>query len=259
MPVVVVTLLTDFGTRDAYVAAMKGVILGICPEARLVDVTHEVPPQNVRAAAFLLAQAAPYFPRGTIHLAVVDPGVGSARRAVAVLTERAVFVGPDNGLFSLCLRNAPAWRAVEIANPRLRAAQVSSTFHGRDLFAPAAAHLARGVPFSELGPPVQDLVEIALQAPEVRGGVASGQVLHVDVFGNLVTDLAPEHLPTSAHLEVEGHHIGALVRTYADVSEGALCALVGSSGLVEISVRNGSAAERLGVGVGASVRAKPRA
>lgn len=249
----VITLLTDFGTRDAYVAAMKGVILGICPEATIVDVTHEVPPQDVRAGAFLLAEAAPYFPEGTIHVAVVDPGVGSARRPIAAETARAHLVGPDNGIFQRFLRSAPLCRAVEIANPHYRRPDVSSTFHGRDLFAPAAAHLARGVDLSELGPPVHTLAELELPRPRQAPGLVEGEVIHVDRFGNLITNLESRDLGAVRAVEVPGAFLSGLSRTYADVEPGALLALIGSGGLLEISVRDGSAAAALGAGRGARV------
>jgi hypothetical protein len=249
----VITLLSDFGTRDAYVAAMKGVILDICPEATIVDVTHEVPPQDVRAGAFLLAEAAPYFPEGTVHVAVVDPGVGSARRPIAVETAKAHLVGPDNGIFQRYLCAAPLRRAVEIASPRYRRPDVSSTFHGRDLFAPAAAHLARGLDLAELGPPARDLAALALPLPRRAPGLLEGEVIHVDRFGNLITNLESQDLGAVRAVEVPGASLAGLARAYADAEPGSLLALVGSGGLLEISMRDGSAAAALGAGRGARV------
>lgn len=249
----IITLTTDFGTQDGYVAAMKGVILGICPEATLVDISHEIPPQDIRAGAFVLAGAAPYFPAGTIHLAVVDPGVGSDRRPVVVQTARALYVGPDNGLFDRCLR-AEGWvGAFELANAAFRRPEVSCTFHGRDVFAPAAAHLARGLDPRDLGPPVRDLVGLEIPDPIDRGDSVEGLVVHVDRFGNLITNLEPRHLPAEPIVRIEGRAVGGIVRAYADAPPGAPLAIWGSAGTLEISVRDGSACERFGVGRGARV------
>jgi len=247
----IVTLTTDFGGRDAWVAAMKGVILGIAHAARqtveLVDVTHEVAPHDVLEGALALEAAAPFFPPATVHLAVVDPGVGTARRGLALAARAQVFVGPDNGLFTPFL-DGGAWTAWEVAAREFRLDAVSRTFHGRDVFAPAAAHIATGVDPSRLGPPVTDPVRLAWPAPrEVAGGVA-GVVLHVDRFGNLVTSLpadAVAGLPGGgATVSVAGRTV-PLVGTYAELGRGKLGALVGSSGRVEIAVREGSAARAL--------------
>jgi hypothetical protein len=254
----VISLTTDFGIRDAYVGAMKGVILGICPDARLVDITHEIPPQDVRAGALLLAEAAPFFPEGVIHLGVVDPGVGSQRRAIAVQTARAVYVGPDNGIFHLCLeRDGGVRRAVELQSARHRLREVTSTFHGRDVFAPAAAHIACGVDLTELGPPVEGLARLELRAPTVAPGYVRGEVVRVDRFGNLVTNLRASDLPAGVRrVEIGFAVIDGISRTYADVTPGALLALLGSGGFLEISVRDGSASERLGLGAAAAVVAR---
>jgi hypothetical protein len=250
----IITLTTDFGTRDTYVGAMKGVVLSICPNAVLVDLTHEIPPQDVRAAAYALAETAPLFPRGTVHLAVVDPGVGSDRRCVAFETAIGFFVGPDNGLFAPCLRVSPPSRAVSLENPAARRANVSATFHGRDVFAPAAAHIANGADMTGFGPILHDWVALELPKPRVEPGHVQGEVIHVDRFGNLVTNLTEEHLP--AHLravEFGFSEVHALSRTFSDVEHGGLLALIGSTGSVEICVRDGSAAERFGLGRGAKV------
>jgi S-adenosylmethionine hydrolase len=262
----VITLLTDFGLSDTYVGVMKGVILGICPTARLVDLTHAVPPQDVASGAWQLAAACAYFPAGTVHLAVVDPGVGSERRAIAVETPRGALVGPDNGLLGDALRRlaggiadragrlrlkAPV-RAVELTNPEYRLSAVSRTFHGRDIFAPAAAHLAAGVSLERLGSPVDAIAVFDRPAPYREGDRLVGRVIHVDAFGNLITDLAATQLPTHPIVEVGGVMLRGLRPSYADAA--GLLALIGSDNTLEISYSGGSAARELGVGMGAEVR-----
>ena len=239
----VVTLTTDFGVRDPYVAEMKGVMLGLAPEVRLVDITHEVDSHDVVGAALALEAAMPFFPRGTVHLAVVDPGVGTARRGLVVTTEAAAFVAPDNGLLTPVFARG-AWRAFELSAPDLRLSRVSRTFHGRDVFAPAAAHLASGVPPERFGPEVTDPVRVPW--PEVRavGGAVAGAVVHVDRFGNLITSIAAdavERLGGDASIHIAGRHL-PVVGTYADLPLGAAGALIGSSNRLEVAVREGSAA-----------------
>ncbi len=259
----IITLTTDFGLADGYAGAMKGIILGICPEAILVDISHEVRPQAVRQAAYVLSTVTPHFPPGAVHLVVVDPGVGSDRRPVAVRSGRATYVAPDNGVLSLALAVDPPQMAVH-----LRAAQpISATFHGRDLFAPAAARLACGVNLAEMGEPISPagLVALSSLSPQrLPGGSWLGQILHVDRFGNLISDIrdircgptipAPERRPTQVVVWVGKERIAGVIRTYTDVAPGELVAYVGSSGHLEIAVRDGSAAARLGVGVGDAVR-----
>ncbi len=253
----IITLTTDFGTADGYVGAMKGVILSLAPSATIVDISHDVAPHDVRHGAWLLAAAAPFFPPGTIHVAVVDPGVGSARRGIAVQTASAVFVGPDNGLFSPFLHERVA--CVALTNPATQRDTVSATFHGRDIFVPVAAHLANGLPLSELGPAVDDPFSLPIPQPErLPDGRLRAEVVHVDRFGNLVTNLKLEQAGTKA-VELASVRVAvgdeSLVvrRTYADVAPGTLLALVGSSGHLELAVREGNAAQRLGLGVGAKV------
>lgn len=244
-----VTLLTDFGTADGYVAEMKGVLLTLAPEARLVDASHELPPQDVEYARLALARYWRRFPVGTIHLVVVDPGVGSARRAIAVASDGRLLVGPDNGVLSPALL-LPGARAVTLPTPP----GAAPTFHGRDLFAPAAARLATGAALEALGEPCDD--PIVRRTPEARrldDGAVLGEVIAVDRFGNLVTNLLTMR---GGSLEVAGQRL-AVRRTYADVAPGTLLALVGSSGLLEVAVREGSAARRLGVARGAAVRLLP--
>lgn len=253
-----IALLTDFGLRDHYVGTMKGVMLDVCPEATVVDLTHEVEPGDVLGASLTLQAAYGYFPRGTIFLVVVDPGVGSGRRAVAVQAGGYRFVAPDNGVLTTVLEAHPAHTAVALTETYQRA-EVSRTFEGRDRFAPAAAWLARGVRLDALGPPVSALVRLDLPRPRCSPGAVTGCVIHVDRFGNLVTNVDRAALAIAAQpgetvtVSVGGQVIRRVVATYADVSEGELCALIGSRGLLEISERRGSAAERLGVGRNAVV------
>jgi S-adenosylmethionine hydrolase len=229
-----ISLLSDFGHRDVYVGVMKAVILSANPRATLVDLTHEVPPQDVRAGAFLLAQAVTWFPRGTVHLAVVDPGVGTARRAVAIESGGHYFVGPDNGLFSVC--SGAATKAVILNVPRA----ASATFHGRDLFAPAAARLSLGEKLESLGRPAGKLQKL----PKSRG-----EIIWIDHFGNLITDLTA----LKGELRVGDFRTRKLHRTYGEVSPGEPLALIGSHGFVEIAVRDGSAEKVLGISRGARV------
>ena len=243
-----VTLTTDFGLRDAYVAEMKGVMLGIARAAgqslQLVDITHDVERHDITEGALALEAAAPFFPPGTVHLAVVDPGVGTARRGLAVAASEQVLVGPDNGLFTPFLA-ADGWRAFEIAEADYRLPFVSRTFHGRDLFAPAAAHLALGLDPARLGPAVSDPVRLAW--PEVRSvaGAVAGAVVHTDRFGNLITSIHARSMdPDGLVIRIGGREV-PLVGTYADLPVGRPGALVGSAGRLEIAVREGSAAAAL--------------
>jgi S-adenosylmethionine hydrolase len=251
----IITLTTDFGTADGYVGAMKGVILDLAPQATLIDISHAISPQDVRQGARLLATAAPYFPKGTIHVAVVDPGVGSDRRAIALQTPFATFVGPDNGLFTSFLQQRTA--CVALTNATLHHHPVSATFHGRDVFAPVAAHLSTGIPFSELGPQVEDPIALSINRPQtLPDGRLRAEIVHVDRFGNLITNVGPlsweKVKETGVRIVASGVSV-ALRATYADAYVGALLALVGSGGYLEIAVRQGSAAERLGLDVGAAV------
>jgi len=259
----IITLTTDFGLEDGYVGTMKGVILGINPEAAIVDLSHQIAPQSVRQAAYVLAAACPHFPPGTIHVVVVDPGVGSERRAIALETPTARFVAPDNGVLSYILAELgfsegeaipPGCRAVHLNNPRYWLVEVSSTFHGRDIFAPVAAHLSRGVPIEELGEPIEEIVVFPIPLPELRAdGTLVGHVIHIDRFGNLITDVKGRSLHLGSIIEVKGREIQGVSRTYADVEEGELLALIGSSGRLELSVREGSAAQKLQAKVGDEV------
>ncbi|MBI3624707.1 MAG: SAM-dependent chlorinase/fluorinase [Candidatus Rokubacteria bacterium] len=256
----IITLTTDFGTRDPYVGAMKGVILQISPGIRLVDLTHEISPHEILEGALALEAAAPFFPPGTIHLAVVDPGVGSPRRPLAIAAGGQQFVGPDNGLFSF-LFCAGDWSAVRLEAPAYRLPAVSQTFHGRDIFAPAAAHLALGTPLEQFGPPVTDPVVISWPAARREGDQLVGEVIYTDRFGNLVTSVRVSDLETlgpasSLTVEVEEKEAGKLVGCYADLPPVGAGAVIGSSGRLEISVREGSAVAVLGARRGSPVRVR---
>jgi S-adenosylmethionine hydrolase len=249
----VITLTTDFGQTDSYVGTMKGVILDICPEATLVDISHDIRPQAVAQAAFVLSTATPYFPFGTIHLVVVDPGVGTTRRAIAVQSKRTTYVAPDNGVLDLALAQDPALYAIHLTEQRYRLPQASATFHGRDIFAPAAAYLAQGTDVRDMGDPISlpDLVTLpASQAVKQPDGAWLGEVIHIDRFGNLITNvkLATSNGPSS--ILVGESKISRPKQTYADVEPGELVAYVGSNDTLEIAVRDGNAAEQLGVGIG---------
>jgi S-adenosylmethionine hydrolase len=247
-----ITLLTDFGTTDSYVAEVKAALYRGAPDVSLVDITHSVPPGDVRAGAYLLSRAWHRFPTGTVHLAVVDPGVGSSRAALALAAARHCFVGPDNGLFTSVLKDTQV-QIVSLPTP----AGASPTFHGRDLFAPAAAALASGAALHTLGEPFTGMPErLSHREAFHEGKTIVGEIMYVDRFGTLVTNLTPELVPPHAAVEVEGLDIGPLRRTFADVPTGGLLAFVGSGGAIEIAVRDGSAARRLGIGVGGRVRAR---
>jgi S-adenosyl-L-methionine hydrolase (adenosine-forming) len=247
-----ITLLTDFGNADSYVAEVKGVLLRSAPGATLVDVTHSVPPGDLRSGAYLLGRVWHQFPTGTVHLAVVDPGVGTGRAALALGAHGHFFVGPDNGLFTFVLRDAEV-QIVSVPTPD----GASATFQGRDLFAPAAAALAAGATLARLGEPLATApVRLVYAEPHYEGKLVVGQVVYVDRFGTLVTNLTPELVPPYATVEVEGLEVGPLRRTCGDVPTGALVAYLGSGGQVEIAVRDGSAARMLGMGVDGRVRAR---
>ncbi len=248
-----VALTTDFGLEDPFVGVMKGVILGICPGARIVDLTHGIPPQDVLAGCLALGEAAPYFPPGTVHVAVVDPGVGSARAALAVRTPRFLFVAPDNGILSF-LSPDEVLEVRRLENPDLWLHPVSRTFHGRDVFAPVAAHLARGVPLAEVGPEHAELRRLHLPEPVPEPGAVRGEVLGFDRFGNAVTNIRARDLPRPGRaVEVAGRTV-PLLGTYAEAPPGRPLALWGSWGRLEVSVRDGSARQVLGLGKGDPVR-----
>jgi len=248
-----VTLTTDFGLADGYVGAMKGVILSCAPSAQVIDIAHNVPRHDITAGAFALAQAAPHFPDRTIHVAVVDPGVGGQRQAVIVDDGRQTFVGPDNGLFSLV---APTPRAVyAITEPQFRRDAPSTTFHGRDIFALAAGRLAAGARPEQAGPEVK--LEGCLTLPRSADhppGALIATVVHIDAFGNLITDVGADELPAQPSFLVAGRVIGAVSSTFESVNRGDLVAYIGSGNTLEIAVREGSAANKLDVQRGAIIK-----
>lgn len=254
----VIAFLSDFGTRDHYAGTMKGVVLGICPDAVLVDITHDIPPHDVLTATLELAASYRYFPAGTIFLVVVDPGVGSARRGLAAEAADFKFVAPDNGVLTSVLRDAPSRRVVELTERRYARPTVSRTFEGRDRFAPAAAWLAKGIELTALGRPAGSFVTIDIPSPASSTDTINGQVLRVDRFGNLVTNIDRKTFEKlaqagSIQIAVGDHPIGRFVATYAEAAAGELCALFGSTDHVEIAVNAGSATEQLSLGRGARV------
>lgn len=253
----IISLLTDFGTQDGFVGIMKGVILGITPSVTIVDLSHEVPPQDILTGALILRSAIGFFPPGTIHVAVVDPGVGSTRRALMVETATAILVGPDNGLLSLAAPPASVRRVVHLTNSRYFLPRVSHTFHGRDIFAPVAAHLSRGMPLDDFGPVATNMERLALPVVEHAPHTITGSVIAIDRFGNIVTNItAADVLPfptQSLSVSIGPVQIHGLASTYAAVPVGAVTALLNSWGMLEIAVRNGSAAQQLGVQRGAAV------
>ena len=248
-----ITLLTDFGTADGYVAAMKGVIAAIAPDADVADATHEIPPGDVHAAAWVLAGYWRIYPRQTVHVVVVDPGVGSERRAITAEADGRLLVAPDNGVLTRVFAEATELSIVALTNAKFLRDVVSATFHGRDVFAPAAAHLARGHSLREFGRPIDDPVRLNLPEPHRHEGAIDGEVIHVDRFGNLVTNIPAAWVEGRSLVRVAGREL-ALRRMYADVDAGEPLALIGSRHVMEISVRHGSAAEVLGARRGEAVR-----
>lgn len=258
----IIALLTDFGVSDHYVGVMKGVIAGVCPSAHLIDITHDIPRQDIRTGAFELGASWRFFPTGTIFVAVVDPGVGTSRRAVAARAGDRTFVAPDNGLLDLVLAEHPATQTAELTHPRYARARVSATFHGRDKFAPAAAWLAQGTPIEALGDPVDLRVRLPWPVPEVTATLVTGEVQHVDRFGNLITNIHRRIWPAVVDIDgvcVAGQGPMTLVRTYGESASGELVALFGSSEWLEVAEVEGSAAARLGVGRGVAVQVSRRA
>ena len=273
----VITLTTDFGTGDAYVASMKGVILSINPRAAIVDICHSVEPQNILQAAFIISTAHHYFPEGTIHVAVIDPGVGSQRKAVVLRRPSAFFVAPDNGVLSyivdeLCPASArpPSaispnleqselgadLEAVAITNPDFWRQPVSATFHGRDIFAPVAAHLSLGTPLNRFGESISCLHTFPVSRPyhDAKGNLM-GRILHIDNFGNLITNVRHSDLPAAeVVIEIENQRICGISQFYAQ--EEGLAAIIGSSGYLEISLRNGNAASSLDIKVRDEIKLK---
>jgi len=252
----IITLTTDFGLSDPFVGIMKGVILGIAPDAQLVDITHGVRSYDILEAAFIIDSAYRYFPEGTVHIVVADPGVGSGRRPIVAAVNGHTFVAPDNGVLSLVLDADtgglnPA--TFHITNDRLFLSSISQTFHGRDIFAPVGAHLARGARIDSVGPPIFDFARKPLPKPRTEAGKLIGTVLRVDKFGNIITNLLRQHLGADFILRVDGFSITCLCSNFSEAEPGKLCALEGSTGFIELALNQGSAADRLNVGPGAEI------
>jgi len=254
-----ITLTTDFGLKDGFVGAMKGVIWGIAPEAHIADISHHVSPQNISEAGLILARVAPYYPAGTVHVVVVDPGVGTARRGLLACLGAQYYVGPDNGTLTHWLeaveRQGLPVRFFNLNCPEYWLPNVTHVFHGRDIFAPVAAHLVAGVPPEKLGSPIDDPVRLSLPRPQQIQGGWRGVVTHIDNFGNLITNLDEERLTSRrvAAVRIDGHEIPGLVKTFGERPTGALAAIIGSSATLVVAQVNGSAAAHLNARVGDAV------
>ncbi|MBI5670885.1 MAG: SAM-dependent chlorinase/fluorinase [Chloroflexi bacterium] len=273
-PIPTIALLTDFGTTDVYVGTMKAVMARLCPAVRFIDITHAIQPQNIQQGAFTLYTCYRYFAPGTVFLTVVDPGVGGVRRPLAAQAGDYSFVGPDNGVLSYALAEHDDVLAVELSNPDYRLEAVSTTFHGRDIFAPAAAHLAAGVPLAEFGPVIEDYYRLPAPQLVIQGSIIEGEVIHVDHFGNIVTSIGEIRrsvsgglyliapfgrgqqrqpvitLPSAVTIQLGTLKLARIHRTYSEVAPGAALALVGSSGFLEISINGGSAAQVFNIAIG---------
>jgi S-adenosylmethionine hydrolase len=259
----IITLTTDFGLKDPYAAEMKAAIFGVCPTATVIDITHEIAKFNIRMGAYMLASAAQYFPKGTIHIAVVDPGVGTRRRPILIQAKQGFFVGPDNGLLILAAEKQGVEHVYELANPRLMLPRVSSTFHGRDVFAPAAAHLANGVEPKKFGPEVNDVEKSEFAKVSEKAGVLIGEVLHVDNFGNIITNITAEMvarlgLRSWVKVELPGCKLRLkLCKAYGEAKPQEPLALIGSHDYLEVSVNQGNAAGRFKAKAGDKVAVGP--
>jgi S-adenosyl-L-methionine hydrolase (adenosine-forming) len=256
MPAPILTLTTDFGLSDHYVGVMKGVILSICPTARIVDISHQASPFDVIEGAYLIAQAYRYFPKKTVHIVVVDPGVGTARRPILMEAAGQYFIAPDNGALAMIF-SREKHKIRLISNDRYFRKPVSPTFHGRDIFAPVAAHLAAGTPPTRMGKPIDDYLRPAFEKPRQSGKRTwVGTILKIDHFGNIVTNFHTADFPDLERrdfsLSIGGIETSALVRTYAEAGPGELCVIVGSSGYLEVSMNQASAAAKIGCQSGAS-------
>ena len=250
-----ITLTTDFGTKDPFVGVMKGVIFGINPNARIVDLTHGVPPHDLQAGAMVVKTSLPYFPPGSIHVVVIDPGVGGCRRPILIEAQGQVLIGPDNGVLEPAATAGGAWRSFCLTNPSFRLTPVSQTFHGRDIFAPAAAHRSLGVSPESFGSSLTSITSLELPRPERRGMVLAGSVIYVDRFSNLITNIPADALGGSktVSLRIKSMEICGLVQSYDEVPLGSYLAIIGSWGLVEVARREGRAGESLGVAEGERV------
>jgi S-adenosylmethionine hydrolase len=255
-----ITLTSDFGIVDSYVAQMKGVILSINPSSVIVDITHEISKFNIQTGAYMLASAAPCFPKGTIHVAVVDPGVGTKRRAILITTKQGYFVGPDNGLLILAAERQGIISIYELTNPKLMLPEISGTFHGRDVFAPAAAYLEKGIKAARFGPRIDEPVRPEFVQVKRENGNIICRVLHVDSFGNIITNLRKADIP-SENLNITIQDVSSLKlklkKTYGETKPKDTMALVGSHGFLEIAVNRGNAAEKFNAKMGTEIAVTP--
>ncbi len=239
----IITLTTDFGNRDAYVGSMKGVIYSINPDAKIADITHQIPAHDVFSAAFTLRGFIPYFPEGTIHVLVVDPGVGSSRKPMALQADEQFYVGPDNGVFTYVIMQSESFKAYEISNPKFFLPKVSFTFHGRDIFAPAAAHLSLGVSIQDLGKRLLYPFMLEISEPEIGEGEIVGEVIFEDTFGNLITNIPASIVDSDSRVRVCDFLINGVCKSYSEAPEGELLAVIGSSGFLELSINRGRASD----------------
>jgi S-adenosylmethionine hydrolase len=254
----IISLLSDFGYKDPYVAEMKAVIISINPQARIIDLTHEIEKFSIRMGAYALTSAAPYFPPRTIHVAVVDPGVGTKRRPIIVETSRSLYVGPDNGLLMLAAHKEKITNIYAIENTKYMMHNVSNTFHGRDIFAPAAAHLSTGIKPSDFGPAIHDYVFPEFVKPETKQGDLTGEVLHIDDFGNIISNILAEDLERAGFHEGDSLVVTVGRKTlnllfcsaYGQIPAGSPLALIGGSSFLEVAVNQGSASAVFGAKVG---------
>ncbi|MDQ1265137.1 MAG: hypothetical protein QG635_287 [Bacteroidota bacterium] len=258
IPSKIIAILTDFGISDIYVGVIKGVILNIAPDTNIIDITHEIQPQNIKQAAFLLKDSYTYFPEGTIFLAVVDPGVGSNRKPIAVRTEKYYFIGPDNGVLSFVLEEAKEIDAVKLNNPKYLLDKVCNTFHGRDIFAPAAAHLAAGVPFNDLGSSAASgsLNRFGfIKYYDIKDNLIAGEVVHIDRFGNIISSIDKDFFDyyckgNDVVTYINSNEIDGIMQTFSNAAQGDLLVYFGSGSHIEIAARNDNAARILGAKIG---------
>ena len=260
MPSKIATLTTDFGLKDPYTAEMKAAILSICPTTTIVDITHEIAKFNTRMGAYMLASAAPYFPEGSVHVAVVDPGVGTRRRPILIQTTQAFFIGPDNGILVLAAEKQGITRIHELSNPQFMLPKVSNTFHGRDVFAPATAHLLNGVKPEEFGPKISEAEKPEFAKVTLRNGVLVGEVLHVDGFGNIITNItekeaAQSYVKGAVSVELLGYKLKLrFCKAYGEAGSKEPLALIGSQGFLEIALNQGNAATKFKVKPGDKIK-----
>jgi len=255
----IIALTTDFGLKDPYVAEIKAVILSISPNATIVDITHEIEKFNIGMGAHVLASASPYFPKGTIHVAVVDPGVGTKRRPLIIQTKHGFYIGPDNGVLALAAKSQGIEHIYEIENRKLMLPKISNTFHGRDVFAPAVAHLANGTPPAEFGPEIHEIVTPEFAKIIRRKGVLVGEVMHIDGFGNIITNFGEKELELMNAKDMVNVRLKnvmlklKLCRVYAEVETQKPLAIIGSHNFLEVSINQGNAAERFKIKAGDKV------